>query len=72
MNKENPTSCPIVATSPNAQCGDNIEMKDACWSPGSLDVDCFREDIGESYESFDRKRSLMKYQYQSKVIKVIL
>ena len=28
--------------------------------------------IGESYESFDRKRALVKYQPQSKVIKVIL
>ena len=27
--------------------------------------------IGESYESFDRKRALVKYQSQSKVIKVM-
>ena len=28
--------------------------------------------IGESYESFDRKRVLVKYQSQSKVIEVML
>ena len=30
------------------------------------------EPVGESYESFDRKRALVKYQSQSEAIKVIL
>ena len=30
------------------------------------------EEIGESYESFDHKRVLVKYQSQSDVIKVML
>ena len=38
----------------------------------ALYIPAFKKEIGESYEGFDRKRALEKYQFQSEVIKVML
>ena len=58
--------------------------KEACWTISNItagnreqiqaviDANIFPVLIGELYEGFDRKRSLVKYQSQSEVIKVML